>query len=140
MIGSVLRAAGPVSVYCETPSLICHFYLSVAARTIVWTDPSQRYTSMLLGRLATYQHQHQRWVAWLLFVVCWLVDVPATCYSVSQGPICPNNCTCYHTEIEPADQTFYLTQLQYTDTRPTNPSTDPVTPGAWQGSYWSTNF
>ena len=34
----------------EMGSLICSFYLSVAARTIVWADPSQRYTRMLLGR------------------------------------------------------------------------------------------
>ena len=32
-------------------------------------------------------------------------------------------------EIEAADQTFYLTQSQYTDTGPTNPSADSVTPG-----------
>ena len=30
--------------------LICNFYLSVAARAVVWADPSLRYTSMLLGR------------------------------------------------------------------------------------------
>ena len=33
----------------EMESLICNFYLSVAACKIVWTDLSQRYTSMLLG-------------------------------------------------------------------------------------------
>ena len=33
----------------EVESLICSFYLSVAARRIVWADPSLRYTSMLLG-------------------------------------------------------------------------------------------
>ena len=42
-------------------------------------------------------------------------------------------------EIEIADQTFHLTQSQYTDTGPTSPTTDPVTPGAWQGSHWSAN-
>ena len=47
--------------------------------------------------------------------------------------------TCCHTEIEVADQTFYLTQSQYTDTGPTSPSADPTTPGAWQGSHWSAN-
>ena len=32
-------------------SLICNFYIfSVAARTIVWADPTLRYTSLLLGR------------------------------------------------------------------------------------------
>ena len=59
--------------------------------------------------------------------------------SVSQGWICSDNFTCCHTEIEVADPTF-LTQSQYTDTGPTSPSTDPITPGAWQGSHWSANF
>ena len=60
--------------------------------------------------------------------------------SVSQGRICSDNFTCCHTEIEIADQTFHLTQSQYTGTGPTSPSTDPITPGAWQGSHWSANF
>ena len=34
---------------------------------------------------------------------------------------------------------FYLTQSQYTDTGPASPCTDPITPGAWQGSRWSAN-
>ena len=37
----------------EMESLVCNFYLGVAARKIVWADPSMRYTGMLLGRLAT---------------------------------------------------------------------------------------
>ena len=60
--------------------------------------------------------------------------------SVSQGRICSDKFTCCHTEIEVADQTFYLTQSQYADTGPTSPSADPITPGAWQGSHWSANF
>ena len=60
--------------------------------------------------------------------------------SVSQGRICTDNFTCCHTEIEVADPTFYLTQSQYSDTGPTSPSADPITPGAWQGSHWSANF
>ena len=56
---------------------------------------------------------------------------------VSQGRICTDNFTCCHTEV--ADQTFHLTQSQYTDTRPTSPSADPITPGAWQGGHWSAN-
>ena len=60
--------------------------------------------------------------------------------SVSQGRICSDNFTCCHTEIEVADQTFHLTQSQYTDTGPTSPSADPITPGAWQGSHWNANF
>ena len=60
--------------------------------------------------------------------------------SVSQGRICSNNLTGCHTEIEVADQKFYLTQSQYTDTGPTSPSADPITPGAWQGSHWNCQF
>ena len=59
--------------------------------------------------------------------------------SVSQGRICSDKYTSCHTEIE-ADQTLYLTQSQYTDTGPTSPSADPITPGAWQGSHWSVSF
>ena len=59
--------------------------------------------------------------------------------SVSEERNCWDNFTCCHTEIEVADQTFYLTQSQYTDTRPTSPSTDLRTPGVWQGSHWSAN-
>ena len=60
--------------------------------------------------------------------------------SVSQGRIRTVNFTCCHTEIEVADETFCLTQSQYTDTGPTSPSADPIMPSAWQGSQWSGNF
>ena len=72
-----------------------------------------------------------------LFVGCLTSQQHA---SVSQGQICSDNFTCCHTKIEVADPTFYLTQSQYTDTGPTSPSTDPITPGAWQGSHWSANL
>ena len=32
------------------------------------------------------------------------------------------------------------TWSQYTDTGPTSPSTDPIMPGAWQGSHWNAIF
>ena len=60
--------------------------------------------------------------------------------SVSQGRICSDKCMCCHIEIEAADQTFHLTQSQYTDTGPTRHSTDSITPGAWQGGHWSVYF
>ena len=60
--------------------------------------------------------------------------------TVSQGQICPHKFTCCHTEIEVADQTFRPTQSQFTDTGPTSPSTDPITPGAWHDSHRSANF
>ena len=72
-----------------------------------------------------------------LFVGCLTSQQHA---SVSQGRICSDNCMCCHTEIEGANPTFYLTQSQYTDTGPTSPSADPITPGALQGSHWSANF
>ena len=58
----------------------------------------------------------------------------------SQGQVCSDDFTCCHTEIEVADLTFHVTQSLYTDTGPTSPSTDPITPGAWQGSHWSAIF
>ena len=88
----------------------------------------------------------------LFMFVCWLVGCLTSQQhaSVSQGRICTDNFTCCHTEIEVADPTFHchaeievadptfhLTQSQYTDTGPTSPSADPITPGAWQGSHWS---
>ena len=85
-------------------------------------------------------------VVLLLFFVCFLFCFVFGCLtsqqqaSVSQGRICEDHFTCCHTEIEAADQTFQLTQSQYTDTGPTSQSTDPITPGAWQGSHWSANF
>ena len=72
-----------------------------------------------------------------LFVGC-LMSQQHAC--VSQGWICSDNCSCYHTETEVSDQTFNLTQSQYTDTGLTSPSADPVNPGAWQGSHWSAIF
>ena len=76
---------------------------------------------------------------------CWLVLLVGCLMSqqhasVSQGCICSENFMCCHTEIQVADQTFYLTQSQYTDTGLTIPSADPIMPGTWQGSHWSANF
>ena len=74
--------------------------------------------------------------------VCWLVGCSTSQQqaSVSQRRISSDNFTCCHTEVEAADPTFYLTLSKYTDTAPTSPSADPLTPGIWQGSHWSTNF
>ena len=58
--------------------------------------------------------------------------------SVSLEWICLNSWTCCHIEIEGEDQTCYLNQSQSTDTRPTSPSTDPISPGTWQDKHSST--
>ena len=60
--------------------------------------------------------------------------------SLSQRRICPDKFTSCHTKIKVADQTVYLTPSQYSDTGPTSPSPDPITPGACQGSHWSADF
>ena len=72
----------------------------------------------------------------LLFVGCLKSQKQA---SVSQGRISLDSCMYCHTEIEVADQTFHLTQSQYTNTGSTSPIPDSVTRGIWQGSHWSTN-
>ena len=73
---------------------------------------------------------HTLWLvagAWQeLFVGCWTSQQHA---SLSQGQICSDNFMCYDTEIEVVDQTFHLTQSQYTDTGPTSPNADLITPG-----------
>ena len=55
-------------------------------------------------------------------VVCWLLYSPATCS---------------HVDTEVADQTFYLTRYQYTDTVPTSLIANSITPGARQVSHWT---
>ena len=60
---------------------------------------------------------------------CYLLNIPAVCKCVSSVDLLK----CCHTEME--DQTGCLTQSQYIDTGPTSPSTDPLTPGIWQGSH-----
>ena len=95
---------------------------------------------------STHFHPHLRWLNGKASSprtgVCLLVGCLTSQQhsSVSQGGTCPDNFTCCHTEIEVADQTFYLTQWQCSDTWPTSPSADPITPGAWQGSHWSAIF
>ena len=86
--------------------------------------------------------ERERWVRGRGRFFGWLVGCLTSQQhaSVSQGRICSDNFTCCHTEIEAADPTFHLTQSQYTDTGPTSPSADPITPGAWQGSHWSADF
>ena len=81
--------------------------------------PLSKRTSLLLGQRGGLfiEGQFVWLVGWL--VVGWL-----------QERIYSDNFTCCHTEIEVADQTFHLTQSQFTDTGPTSPSTDPITPGA----------
>ena len=76
-------------------------------------------------------------VFFCLFVGCLTSQQHA---SVPQGRVCTDNFTCCHTETHVADQTFFLTQSQYIDTRPTSPSVDPLMPGAWQGNHWNANF
>ena len=44
------------------------------------------------------------------------------------------------TEMEVADQTFFLTRAQYTNSGPTSPRADLIAPGAWQGSHWGANW
>ena len=94
-----------------------------------------RYT--ILAGNPRFHQLKQLNLPWSLLVGCLTSQQQA---SVSQRQICSDNFKCCHTEMKVADPTFYLTQSQYTDTEPTSPSADPITPGAWQGSHWSANF
>ena len=99
---------------------------------LVWNDQSSPEQSAM-ARGCTWPMLRRD----CLFVCCLTSQQHA---SVSQGRICTDSLTCCHTETEVADQTFHLTQSQYTDTGPTSPVTDPITPDAWQGSHRSANF
>ena len=72
----------------------------------------------------------------LLFVCCLMSQQHA---SVSQGQIGSDNRMSYHTEKEVVHQTCFLTQSQHTNTGPACPSSDPLSPGAWQGIDQSNN-
>ena len=91
----------------------------------------------LLAFLPTLSLSPVRCVALLLSVGC-LESQQYAC--VSQDRICSDYCTCCHTETDVEDKSLYCTQSHYTDTGTTSPSPHPLTPGAMQVSYWSTNF
>ena len=124
----LLRPKDKDTIYCKGK-----FCLSLIIGTI-WYVPSKSSRCM-----TTY--------LWFLpdqggveFAV-WLVALTFQQHaSVSQGWICSGNFMCCHTEIEVADQTFYLIQSKCTDSWPTSPRADPIMPGAWQGRHCSANF
>ena len=113
LVGSC-RLVCPVSVHCDWLREQVLFVTSIS----VWRHRqlSQQFVCWSVGCLTSQQQA-----------------------SVSQGRICSGNFMCRHTEIEVADQTFYLNQSRYTDSGPTSLSADPITPGAWQGSHWRAN-
>ena len=127
--------------------------LRICSSRSVWRDSTgtRRFDPLVScsrgGRL-THEATEAMWSSHLLKCQLWSALPDSNCLlvacltsqqqaSVSQGRICSDNLTCCHTEIEVADQTFLLTQSQYTDTGPSSPSADPIMPGAWQSSHWS---
>ena len=123
-------------VHQDGPSFVC-FFSSVILETCPPGDDTHSHSGILaIPALGPSQvHVHIPGVS--LLVGCLTSQKHV---SVSQGRICSDKFTCCHTEIEVADQTFHLTQSQYTDTGPTSLSADPISPGALQDSHWSTNF
>ena len=115
-------------------SNITSYYITRLSSEWLWAAMEKTFNSLFLQY---YRKPKRLKSTWGLFVGCLTSQQHA---SVSQEWICSDNFTCCHTEIEVSDQTFYLTQSQYTDTRPTSPSADPITPGAWHGSHWSASF
>ena len=112
---------------CPKSKVFCAGISANARGTAPWKWNNHRWETRSSGQTqARAQPRGGVKVCGLLFVGCLTSQLQA---SVSQGRICSDNFTCCHTEIEVADQTFYLTQSQYTDTGPTSPSADPITPG-----------
>ena len=67
-------------------------------------------------------------------MVVGLLNIPAICKVYLKGG---SDRTLVRV-VEIAYQTCYLSQSQCTDTGQTSHSTDPITPGIWQGSHGST--
>ena len=74
------------------------------------------------------------------FFVGWLLNVPATCKCISGTDLLRQYYVLSHWDRSCRPNFLRLTQSQYTDTWLISPSTDPIPPGAWQGSHWSANF
>ena len=83
-------------------------------------------------------HRFRAWAWGLLLLADCLTSQQHS--SASKGRNWSDNCTCCHTEIEVADQICYLTQPQYTDTKPASPSAGAIKLETWQGSHWRLHF
>ena len=132
LLVAFLTSQQHVSVSQGRICLTSQQHVSVSQGWICLT--SQQHVSVFQGRICLTSQQH------VSVSQGWICLTSQQHVSVSQGRICSDKVTFCHTETETADPTFYLTQSQYTDTGPTSPSADPITPGAWQGSHWSANF
>ena len=113
---------------------ISEFWLVISLYPCLWYGKNISVLFILVVHVM--MKMFTRIIIWLLFVGRLISQQHA---SISQGRICSDNCTCCHTEIKVADHTFYLTQPQYTDSRPNSPSTHPWTLGACPASHWSAN-
>ena len=71
--------------------------------------------------------------------VGWLLNVPATCKCISGTDLLRQFYVLPHWDRN-CRSNFLPHPVTDTDTGPTSPSTDPIMPGAWQGSHWSANF
>ena len=120
--------------------ILCLLFLVLTVRGVS-SRPLRAFLLLLLVLLVLLLHKRYSQACWL---VGWLVaQLPSNTLvstsqqhpSVSQRRICSGNCTCCRTETEAADQTFYFTESQYTDTWPTCPNAGPITPAAWKGGH-----
>ena len=140
-LGSVVPCSQTSMRRCVAPSqAVCHIALgSVRLKQVCCAQTS--HCELTRSQCRDIQTSH-----WVLIFFCFWVCLLVGCLtsqqhaSISQGQICSDSFTCCHIETEVADQTFYLTQSQYTDTGPTSPGTDPIVPCAWRGSHWSASF
>ena len=121
-----------VCVYWYALTLSLYLTLFVLQRSLTDRKEVYIYTHSLSLPHSLWKRRKQKREI-LFFVGCLKSQQHA---SVPQEWICSDKFMCCHTEMEIADQTFHLTQSQYTDTGPTSPSTDTITPGVWQGNYW----
>ena len=103
--------------------LSSHRFLCLPLRLPPWTVPCRIVLASPDDRVTCPYHFSLR-----LFTV-----VKRSSYGSAQTTACAA------TVRQGVDQTCHLTRSQYTDTRSTSPSTDPVMPHAWQGSHLITS-
>ena len=117
--GSALGMVGLVSVYRlgEIESLVCNFCLSVAAHTLVWADPSLRYTSMLLGHKAINKQTIKKLIGNCYYVINYIFQDIAM---VRQSDKIPNSKdqVC-NPHLSPDDGLEYLLVICKTEHRTT---------------------
>ena len=125
-------AAPPAAAVFDLPLTWCHAHSAATDQQTGWHSARllqrfwatfERRCSTRFGLELSQSVRRHRVTQAVCLLVCCLTSHQLA--SVSQGRICSGK----------NYFTFYFTQSLYTDSGPISPSTDPITPLAWQGNH-----